>query len=74
MAKQRLAYVMCVGMLMSAPAMSIAQTREAEREIVSRYHAAFSEVLFLTGMPRATTRQLNTWPSYAVTFEAPEGA
>jgi hypothetical protein len=41
---------------------------EAEREVVSRYHAAFCEVLFATGIPRAVVRSFQAWPSTAITF------
>ena len=32
------------------------------------HHAAFAEVLYITGIPRATTLRLNVWPSIALTF------
>jgi hypothetical protein len=41
---------------------------EAEHAIITRYHSAFSEILYFTGAPRAVTRRLNVWPSTAVTF------
>lgn len=43
--------------------------REDEREILLRYHAAFTEVLYLVGIPRSVTRLLDDWPCTAVTFE-----
>lgn len=49
---------------------NIRSATDPEREIVSRYHAAFSEVLYIIGLPRAVTRTLNTWPCHAVTFAA----
>ncbi|HVH43036.1 MAG TPA: hypothetical protein VM925_11855 [Labilithrix sp.] len=49
---------------------AIRDATEAEREIVSRYHAAFGEVLFIVGIPRVISRALNVWPCHAVTFEA----
>jgi hypothetical protein len=41
---------------------------EGERETIIRYHAAFTEILYYTGIPKTITRQLNVWPSVAVTF------
>lgn len=46
----------------------IRPARDDEREIVIRYHAAFAEVLFLTGIPRTITRRFNAWPATAITF------
>ena len=46
----------------------VREARAEEREVVTRYHNAFAEVLYVTGVPRATTRQLNVWPCIAVTF------
>jgi hypothetical protein len=42
---------------------------EGEREIISRYHAAYAEVLYMVGIPKSLVRLLNVWPSMAVTFE-----
>jgi hypothetical protein len=39
-----------------------------EHELIRRYHAAFGETLYVTGIPRAVTRRLNVWPATAVTF------
>jgi len=47
----------------------IRDARDDEREIVTRYHAAFAEILAVVGLPRTTVRYLNVWPSVAVTFE-----
>jgi hypothetical protein len=41
---------------------------EGEREVVSRYHAAYAEVLQFVGIPRGTLRRLNVWPAFAVTL------
>jgi hypothetical protein len=41
---------------------------EADRAIITRYHAAFSEILYFTGAPRALSRRFNVWPSTAVRF------
>jgi len=43
--------------------------KEEEREILVRYHAAFTEVLYLVGIPRSITRLLDDWPCTACTFE-----
>lgn len=48
----------------------IREATEADREIVARYHVAFSEVLYMTGIPRALSRTMNVWPCHAITFEA----
>jgi hypothetical protein len=44
--------------------------REDEREVCTRYHAAFGEVLAMAGINRQTVRGFNVWPATAVTFEA----
>ncbi len=41
----------------------------SEHQVCARYHAAFAEVLAIAGIARATLRQLNVWPSTAITFE-----
>jgi hypothetical protein len=42
---------------------------DADREIITRYHAAYAENLSMVGIPKSLARQLNVWPSIAVTFE-----
>jgi hypothetical protein len=48
----------------------IRQGTEAEREVCTRYHVAFGEILTMAGIARQTIRALNVWPSTAITFEA----
>jgi hypothetical protein len=44
------------------------ECNEAEREVINRYHAAYAEILYLAGLPRALSRRMNVWPSLSVTF------
>jgi hypothetical protein len=48
----------------------IRDATDADREVIARYHVAFAEILAITGIPRAISRQLNVWPCHAVTFIA----
>lgn len=41
---------------------------EADRPVITHYHAAYAEILYFTGLPRALSRRFNVWPSIAVTF------
>lgn len=41
---------------------------DEERAVVTRYHAAFAEILYMVGIPRGTSGRFNVWPSVAVTF------
>ena len=68
MTKQLLPYVMCVGMLMSAPAISAAQTREAESQITVQ---GTVEAVDHTG--RTVTIRLNS-SGKVVTLDVPTKA
>jgi len=46
----------------------VRETRPDERPAIENYIAAFSEQLYLTGLPRAITRRLKYWPSIAIEF------
>lgn len=39
------------------------------RTVADRYHASYSEQLYMVGFPRSTTKRFRVWPSTAVTFE-----
>lgn len=43
--------------------------REEERELCTRYKVALTEVLAVTGVPRAVIRTVTVWPATAITLE-----
>lgn len=50
-------------------AQEIRPATDAEREVITRYHVAYAEMIYMAGVPRARTRTMNVWPSVAITFE-----
>lgn len=50
-------------------AIKVGPAVESDRERIIRYNAAWAEVLYETGIPRAVTRQNATWPAVAITIE-----
>lgn len=49
---------------------TLRECREDELAVITRYHAAYSEILHFMGVSRALTRRWNVWPSMAITFVA----
>jgi len=47
----------------------IVPASEGSRTVPDRYHASYSEQLYMTGVPRNMTKRINVWPASAVTFE-----
>jgi hypothetical protein len=41
---------------------------EGDRSVVDRYHATYSEQLYMVGFPRSITRRFVLWPAVGVTF------
>jgi hypothetical protein len=48
---------------------SIVPASEGARTVPDRYHASYSEQLYIIGLPRSLTKRINVWPAAAVTLE-----
>ena len=47
----------------------IVPASEGPRTVPDRYHASYSEQLYITGIPRSFTKRFNMWPASAVTLD-----